>query len=335
MISFKKILEKICATKSPSGYEGDIAEVIAEIASSQGLECSRDALGNLIVRRKGAGKKCILDAHMDTTGVMATFIDENGYVRFDSIGGLSASDIQNAEVEFLNGTRGRISYEEKSELSKRKIPSLFIDIGAKDEKEAREKVLPGDAAVFLGELRSLCGNRISAPYLDNRLGCAILLHTLLSLKKCEYDVYGVFSAQEEVGLRGAKTAAYEIDADFAIVLDVTDSFDIPEHRGHGEAKLSGGAAVKVMDRAFIAHPAIVSALVSAAEKGKTPYQRDVITVGGTDGGSINLSRGGIPTGGISVPVRYMHTPCEVADMDDVTAAAKLLIYTLENHCIIL
>ncbi len=335
MISLKKILDKLCATKSPSGYENEIAEVITEIATSAGLECSRDTLGNLIVHKKGAGKKCILDAHLDTTGVMATYIDENGYVRFDAIGGLSASDIQNAEVEFLNGTPGKITYEEKCELSKRKIDTLFIDIGAKDEKEAREKVLPGDAAVFSGELRCLCGNRISAPYLDNRLGCAILLHTLLSLKKCEYDVYGVFTVQEEVGLRGAKTAAYEIDADFAIVLDVTDSFDMPEHKGHGETKLSEGAAIKVMDRAFVAHPAIVSALVSAAEKGKIPYQRDVVTAGGTDGGSITLSRGGVPTGGISVPVRYMHTPCEVADMDDVQSVAKLLLYALENHCIIL
>ena len=335
MISLKKILEKLCAAKSPSGYENEVAEVIAEIATSAGLDCRRDNFGNLIVHKKGAGKKCILDAHLDTTGLMATYIDENGYVRFDAIGGLSASDIQNAEVEFLNGTSGKVTYEEKSELSKRKIDSLFIDIGAKNEKEARERVLPGDAAVFSGALKALCGNRISAPYLDNRLGCAILLHTLLSLKKSEYDIYGVFTVQEEVGLRGAKTAAYEIDADFAIVLDVTDSFDIPEHKGHGETKLSEGAAIKVMDRAFVAHPAIVSALTSAAEKAKIPYQRDVVTAGGTDGGSITLTRGGVPTGGISVPVRYMHTPCEVADMDDVSAAAKLLLYALENHCIIL
>ncbi len=335
MISLKKILDKLYAVKSPSGYESAMADVISEMAEAHGLECLRDALGNLIVHRARAGKKCILDAHMDTTGLMATYIDENGYIRFDAIGGLATSEIDGAAVEFLNGTRGKITHEEKCELSKRKIDSLFIDIGAKNESEAREKVLPGDAAVFAGGLTSLCGNRIMAPYLDNRLGCAILLHTLLSLEKCEYDVYGVFAAQEEVGLRGAKTAAYGIDADFAIVLDVTDSFDTPEHKGHGETKVSGGAAVKVMDRAFIAHPEVVSALMLAAEKKKIAVQRDVVTAGGTDGGSINLTRSGIPTGGISVPVRYMHTPCEVADMDDVSAAAKLLVYVLENHCIIL
>ena len=157
----------------------------------------------------------------------------------------------------------------------------------------------------------------------------------ISRDKCEYDVYGVFSSQEEVGLRGAKTAAFAIDADFSIVLDVTASFDAPGHEGHGETKLSQGAAIKVMDRAFVAHPAITSALISAAEKENIPYQRDVITVGGTNGGSINLSRGGVPTGGISVPVRYIHTPCEVADWADVESSAKLLVSTLENHCIIL
>lgn len=335
MISLKKILDKLYTVKSPSGCENAIAEIISEIATEGGLECSRDALGNLIVHRKGVGRKCLLDAHMDTVGFMATYIDENGYVRFDTLGGLVPSDIQNAEVEFVNGTRGRIAYEEKCELSKRKTTSLFIDIGAKDEKEARASVLPGDMAVFSGGVRELCGNRIAAPYLDNRLGCAILLHALLSLKKCEYDVYGVFSAQEEVGLRGAKTAAYAIDADFAIVLDVTDPFDVPEQKGFGEVKLSRGAAIKIMDRAFVAHPAVTSALESAAEKGKIPYQRDVVTAGGTDGGSINLTRGGVPTGGISVPVRYMHTPLEIADMGDVEAAEKLLLYALENHCIIL
>ena len=335
MISLRKILDKLYTVKSPSGYENAMADVISEIATEGGLECSRDALGNLLVHRKGVGKRCLLDAHMDTTGFMATYIDENGYVRFDALGGISALDIQNAEVEFLNGTRGRISYEEKCEGSKRKIDSLFIDIGAKDKAEARKFVLPGDAAVFSGGVCGLCGGRLAAPYLDNRLGCAILLHALLSLKKCEYDVWGVFAAQEEVGLRGAKTAAYAIDADFAIVLDVTDSFDVPEQKGYGETKMSHGAAIKVMDRAFVAHPAVTSALESAAEKAKIAYQRDVVTAGGTDGGSINLSRGGVPTGGISVPVRYMHTPCEVADMEDVESAEKLLLYALENHCIIL
>lgn len=335
MLSIKNILETLYSAPSPSGFEGELSKVISSLAEKAGLECRNDALGNLIVRRKGVGKKCILDAHMDTTGFLATYIDKNGYVRFDTLGGLSVADIMSTPVEFLGGVRGTISCEGKVEAAKRKISSMFIDIGAKDEKSARALVLPGDAAVFSGGVSELSGNRIMAPYLDNRIGCAILLYTLLNLKKSEYDIYGVFSVQEEVGLRGAKTAAYGIDADFAIVLDVTDSLDTPAPETFGEVKLTGGAAIKVMDSAVISHPAIVSALTETAEKEKIPYQRDVITAGGTNGGSIHTIRGGVPTGGLSVPVRYIHTPCEVCDMNDAKNVAKLLIASLENHAFII
>ncbi len=335
MIDIREILDMLYTVKSPSGYEKEMAALISEIAEKEGLSCRKDALGSLIVHRKGVGKRCIIDAHMDTTGLMATYIDEDGYVRFDAIGGLSANDLDGAAVEFLNGVKGAISHEEKCEVSKRTVNSMFIDIGAKDEKTARKSILPGDAAVFSGKVEPLGKSRIRAPYLDNRLGCAILLHTLINLKKCEYDIYGVFSVQEEVGFRGAKTAAYEIAADFAIVLDVTESFDTPSHEGNGETRLGAGAAIKVMDSSFIAHPAIVSALEETAKKNKISVCREVISTGGTNGAGIHTSRSGIPTGGISVPVRYIHTPNEVADMNDVSLASELLIKTLESHSIIL
>lgn len=335
MLNIKDVLKRLYTVKSPSGFEGDMARVVAEIAESAGLSHGTDALGNLIVRRPGVGKRVLLDAHMDTTGFLATYIDEKGFVRFDALGGLSAAQLHDTPVEFLNGTRGTVSYEQKTELKDRKISSMFIDIGASDEKSARELVLPGDAAVFAGELCELAGGRIAAPYLDNRLGCAIALYTIMTLKNCDYDVYAVFSVQEEVGCRGAKTAAYATDADFAIVLDVTDSCDSPGFNGYGEVKLSGGAAIKIMDKAAIAHPAIVSALAQCAEKNKIPYQRDVVTTGGTDAGNIHMTRGGIPTGGISIPVRYMHSPCEVADMTDIESCVALLTEVLETHAIIL
>ncbi|MBQ5777943.1 MAG: M20/M25/M40 family metallo-hydrolase [Oscillospiraceae bacterium] len=334
MNSLREILDMLYSVASPSGYEKEMAELISSVAVKAGLETRRDALGNLIVHRKGVGKKCIIDAHMDTTGLVATFVDEDGFVRFDAIGGLSAGDVEGVEVKFLNGVSGVVSCEGKCDKAKKTINNLYIDIGAKDEKKAREAVLPGTAAVFPGKVKTLCGGAISAPYLDNRLGCAILLYTLLNLKKCEYDIYGVFSVQEEVGFRGAKVAAYDIAADFAIVLDVTDSFDTPSHEGNGEAKLSSGAAIKVMDSGYIAHPEIVSALSDVAKKNKIPVCREVISLGGTNGAGIHTSRSGIPTGGISVPVRYIHTPNEVASLSDAENAANLLIKTLESHSII-
>lgn len=335
MLSIKEILEKLYETSAPSGFEGETAKVISGIAESLGLSHRTDALGNLIVHRPGEGKRVILDAHMDTIGFLATYIDDKGFVRFDSLGGISACDMHNVPVRFLNGTRGVVSYEQKVDVKERKTSSMYIDIGAKNKEDAKKLVLPGDAACFEGGMRELSGGRICAPYLDNRLGCAIVLYALAQLEKCEYDVYAVFSVQEEVGCRGAKTAAYAINADFAIVLDVTDSCDTPGFDGYGETRMSEGVAIKIMDATAVCHPAVTSSLIDVAEKNSIPYQRDVITAGGTDAGNISLSRGGIPSGGISVPVRYIHTPCEVADMSDIEAAAKLLVCALETKSVIL
>ncbi len=335
MLSLYEILKKLYTVNSPSGFESDMAKLIREILGEDGFSYKVDPLGNLIVNKKGVGKKCILDAHMDTTGFLATFIDDNGFIRADQLGGLSFCDLHNTPIRFLNGKSGVISYEQKTKIAERKLSSFFIDIGAKDKESAKKSVLPGDAAVFEGKLTKLSDTKIRAPYLDNRIGCAILIYTLLNLNECPYDIYAVFSTQEEVGLRGATVAAFGIDADFAIVLDVTDSCDIPSFDGYGETKLSGGAAIKVMDNSFIAHPAIVSALCDTAEKEAIPYQRDIITIGGTDGGSIHMSKSGIPTGGISVPTRYIHSPCEVCDLQDAENSAKLLIKTLETQAIIL
>ncbi len=334
MTDIIKILKKLCTAKSPSGFEGEIRDVICSFLDELGIPHYTDALGNLIAHRKGTGKRGIIDAHMDTTGFMATKLDDKGFVRFDMIGGLEIADLHNIPVEFLSGTRGVISYEAKTPIKDRKIESFFIDIGASDKSSAEALVLPGDAAVYCGKLEKLSQKRISAPYLDNRIGCAILLYSLGSLSECDYDLYFVFSSQEEVGCRGAKTAAYATDADFAITVDVTDAGEVPGFDGNTETALGSGAAIKIMDRAAISHPAIVTALEDTAKKAEIPYCRDVVTSGGTNAGSIHLSRGGIPTGGISVPVRYMHSPCEVADLSDIDACAKLLTEALETHAFI-
>ncbi|MBR5542880.1 MAG: M20/M25/M40 family metallo-hydrolase [Oscillospiraceae bacterium] len=335
MTDLYEILEKLYAVKSPSGFEGDMATLITKILKKAGISCKTTPMGNLIAHKKGVGKKCLLDAHMDTTGFVATFIDEDGFIRGDMLGGLSLCDLHDIPVEFLNGTRGVLSYERKTKFGDRTMASMFIDIGAKDGKDARGKVLPGDGATFCGKPEKLSGTKVRAPYLDNRIGCAILIYTLLNLKECPYDIYAVFSVQEEVGLRGAKSAAFGIEPDFALVIDVTSSCDTPGFDGKGEVKLSRGAAIKVMDRAFIAHPEIVSALCETAKKENIPCQRDVLTDGGTDGGSIHTTKLGVPTGGISVPTRYIHTPCEVCDMSDAENVAQLLIRSLETQAFII
>ena len=325
------ILKRLCGTSSPSGFEQKTAEEIINIAEALGLSCETDALGNVIVRRSGVGKCVMIDAHMDTTGFLATYTDENGFVRFDMIGGLSVNDFCNTPIKFLNGTRGSISFETGSDEKKRKTDSFYIDIGADGADSAKRLVTAGDAAVFSEKLRKLAKNRICGPYLDNRIGCAVVLSALSKLDKCQYDVCAVFSVQEEVGCRGAKTAAYAVEADYAVVVDVTDSNDTPGCKTKSDVKLGSGVAIKIMDTEAIAHPMIVSALCETAEREKIPYTRDVVSAGGTNAGSIHLTRSGIPTGGISIPVRYMHSPCETADLSDAENAEKLLVSVLENH----
>ncbi len=319
-------LETLLQTMAPSGAEDARREAIKQIAAPFADEITTDALGNLIVHKKGDGDKVLLSAHMDTIGMIATRV-ENGFVRFGALGGLSVSDLQNIPVRFENGVEGVLSYDGKVPAKERKLHNCFIDIG-----DASVQV--GDRAVFAGDLRKLGEHKISAPYLDNTLGCAILLEVLQKLGETEYDVYFVFTAQEEVGLRGAKTAAFGIAPKFALAVDVTDTGDLPETNIVMETKLGGGAAVKIMDQSIVCHPKMVAALKDCAEKNGIAYQSEVLTAGGTDAGAIHLSGSGVITGGVSIPVRYIHSPCETADLRDCDAAVKLLRCVLEQSVLI-
>ena len=213
----------------PSGREDAVRETIAGIAGAYIDDITTDALGNLICRKKGAGKKVLFAAHMDSIGVVATYIDENGFIRFSQIGGLYYADLVNITVRFANGTRGVISFEEKTPMKDMTLAHMFIDIGAKNAEEARKLVQIGDFAVFeaprFEQNGVLCG-----PYLDNRIGCVTLLLMMeqLAETETENDLYFVFTAQEEVGLRGAGAAAFAVEPDVAIAVDVTDSGDLPE-----------------------------------------------------------------------------------------------------------
>ncbi|MFR8816905.1 MAG: M42 family metallopeptidase [Butyricicoccus sp.] len=205
----------------PSGREDAVRETIAEIAGAYIDDVTTDALGNLICRKKGAkdGKKLLFAAHMDSIGVVATYIEDKGFIRFSQIGGLYVGDLLNIQVKFANGTRGVISYEEKTPLKDLTLDNLFIDIGAKNAEEARRLVQIGDFAVYeaprFEQNGVLCG-----PYLDNRIGCVTLLLMMEQLadKEIENDLYFVFTAQEEVGLRGAGAAAFAVEPDAAIAV---------------------------------------------------------------------------------------------------------------------
>lgn len=331
MLDFLDILNKLNAVKSPTGCEGDITSVIETLASPYADEISRDALGNLIVHKKGRGAKLMLSAHIDTIGMIATHYDENGFIRFGALGGLTLSDIHNIPVVFTNGVHGVVSYDTKVELKDRKIHHFYIDVGAESAEEAKRLVPLGTCAVFCGDIRRLGEHKVCAPYLDNRAGAALLLMALSSVKNCEYDLYFAFTAQEEVGLRGARVAAHSIEPQFALNLDVTDSGDLPESDIKMDVKLGLGGAIKIMDRSVLCHPKMISTLQELAEKKGISYQNEIMADGGTDAGEIHLSHGGVMCGGISIPTRYIHSPCEVIDLRDVLSASTLLNEALENN----
>lgn len=318
-----KTLERLCAAFGPSGQETEIAQVIADLAKPYADEITRDVMGNLTVHKKGSGPKVMFAAHMDSIGFMVTHITDEGFVRVGKLGGVSPRDVLGTTVRFQNGVMGTVYENDELGDAKREIGHLYVDIGAKDAAEARARVQVGDAAVYATPTFE-SGRALISPYLDNRISCLALLWAMELLQESENDLYFVFTTQEEVGLRGAQTAAYAVDPDYAVIADVTIADDLPGSKHTCSSKCGGGAAIKVMDSAVICHPEMVAMLRELAQQGSIPFQMDVISGGGTDGGAIHKSRAGVFTGGVSVPCRNTHCPQEVVWLEDVEATAKLL-----------
>ncbi|NBI10869.1 M42 family peptidase [Colidextribacter sp. OB.20] len=318
-----EILEALNRTHGPSGDEGGIRGKIEELARPFADEIVTDTLGNLIVHKKGAGPKVMFAAHMDSIGFIVTHIEKEGFLRVGRLGGISPKEAAYSAVRFKNGVRGVFVPEEKADFSKLKLDECFIDIGAADEAEAKTLVQVGDTCVYDGPVR-VQGSRVTAPYLDDRLACAVLLCALERIKEPAYNLSLVFTVQEEVGLRGARTAAWWVDPDICVAVDVTDVDDTPGSEKNGTARLGGGAAVKVMDSSVICHPEVVAKLEEIAKSQSIPIQRDIMRSGGTDAGAIQNAHYGVKTGGVSIPCRYIHTPAETADLRDAEACVRLV-----------
>lgn len=318
-----KVLTQLVEAFGPSGCEQEAARVIEDLARPYADEISRDVLGNLICHKRGTGPKVMFSAHMDSIGLVATHIDDKGFVRVGAVGGVGAVDVLYTPVRFQNGTRGLICAEKGAKMDQLKVNELLVDIGASSGDEAKKLIQVGDAAVYDTPLFA-AGNRVVSPYLDDRIACLVLLMAMERLDMSDNDLYFVFSAQEEVGTRGAKTAAWTVDPDYGIAVDVTGVDDEPGSKHMASALCGKGAAVKVMDRSLISSPALVERLMSLAAEKSIPAQRDVLQFGGTDAGPIQAARGGVYAGGISIPCRYVHTPTEMADLGDVQACVDLV-----------
>ncbi|HHY70971.1 MAG TPA: M42 family metallopeptidase, partial [Thermoanaerobacterales bacterium] len=210
---------------------------------------------------------------------------------------------------------------------------MYIDIGAANKEECQDIVKIGDIAVA-DQKTIFSGNRIIAKALDDRIGCAVMIEALKNIKDSPNNIYIVFTTQEELGLRGAKTSSFGIAPDFGLALDVTLTGDTPEAK-RMDVKLGGGTAIKIKDSSLITNPKVVQFLIDIAEKENIKYQLEVLERGGTDAGAINLTKGGILAGCLSIPCRYVHSPSEMVDMGDVEATRDLLIKFLESKLIFL
>ena len=320
----KELLNKLTHTFGPSGYEAQVRDLILENIKDYADEYRIDALGNLLVRKgtkKENGKRIMISAHMDEIGLMVTHIDENGYAYAAPIGGVNPLNCVGGRVVFENGVEGTVqTCEPRSTGKTPSMEKLYIDTGASSREDCKVKI--GDPAVFVGCFIDH-GDRWMSKTLDDRVGCLIAIETLKAVKDSPNEIWFVFSVQEEVGLRGAKTAAYAVDPEIGIAIDVTMCLDTPGLIEHG-LKMGCGPCIKAKDGSLIGTPWLNEALYDAAERVGIPYQVEVLRGAGTDAGAIHLTRAGVPSSAVSVACRYVHSPAEMVSAKDTEQCIQLL-----------
>ncbi len=340
----KELLEKLSNAPGVSGFEDDVRDLIFKELEGQVDEINIDELGNLIAIKKGEvdGKKIMLAAHMDEIGLMVRYIDEKGFIKFSKIGGINDQMLLNQEV-YIQSSKGNVQGvigskppHKMKEAERKKIleyDNMFIDIGAPTREEAEERVRVGDPVIIKQDFAELGNSLVKGKALDNRVGCTVLIEVLKQVES-KATIYGVGTVQEEVGLKGARTSAFRINPDMALALDVTISGDHPGIKEEeAPAKAGKGPAIILTDasgRGLITHPKVKELLISVAEEEEIPYQLEVSEGGTTDATAIHLTRQGIPTGVISPPSRYIHTPVSVVSLEDVENTVKLILAVLKR-----
>ena len=321
-----QLLENILTAYGPSGHEGRVADVIRAALEGHVDELYTDVMGSLIAVKKGdgTGRRIMVSAHMDHIGLAVVDADKNGFLRVCNVGGIRAGKMVSGHVVFGNGVCGVIGADEKVK-GELQVSDLYIDIGAESREEALAMVSLGDMCVMAPRVTKLGENRIASPAMDDRIACFVQAQAVLELpESMKNDVYAVFSVQEEVGLRGATTAAYAAEPDLGIAVDVTGVGDVPRVATKVPVELGKGAAIKIMDRSLICTPSVVEMMERLAVEKGIASQREVLPYGGTDAGAMQRTRGGVASGAISIPCRYIHSEAETVDKRDVQACIELL-----------
>lgn len=333
-----EILKKLTTLNGVSGDEKPVRDFILSHVKEYVDDYHIDNLGNLITYKKGTGKgpKIMLDAHMDEVGLMVTQICSDGLLKFRTIGGIEARVLVGKRVLVGDkGIPGVIGYkplhlqdskERKDAVNKKK---LTIDIGAKDKEQAEEKVEVGDIVTFDYQPVEFGDNKLMAKALDDRVGCAVLMELLKG--NYQSDIYGCFTVQEEIGLKGAKTAAFQVMPDIALVLEGTTCYDVPDTKEQSMSTRCGkGPALTFMDRSVITDRDLLRVITDVAKAYKIPYQYKQTISGGTNAGRIQVNGAGVKVATIAVPCRYIHTPVSVMDKSDLYNMLELARRVIET-----
>lgn len=339
-----ELLKRLSELPGVSGREERVRELIVSELDGVVDEVREDSLGNLIAVKKSTAqgaKRVMLSAHMDEIGFYVSHIDKKGFLRVHNVGGLDARNLFARQVtvhassgEDLPGVMNPAAkpVHVSTEEERKKIPRIgefAIDLGL-DAARVAEDIRVGDMVTLRQEFLDL-GDVVTGKALDDRASCYVQVEAVKRLANPAFEVVAVFSVQEEVGLRGAMTGAFGVEPDIGIALDVTLALDTPgSEEEEFITELGKGVALKVMDSSMISTRWLLDEFIATAEAGGIPYQLEVLPRGGTDGGAIQLSRGGVPAITLSTPTRYIHTVTEMAHKRDLEAAIKLLTRYLQG-----
>lgn len=336
------LLKNICEIAGAPGFEKRIRDFVIQEVEPLVDELSVDNMGNVIAIKKGKnnpdGKKAMVAAHMDEIGFIVTHVDDNGFVRFHTLGGFDPKTLTAQRViihgkEDVVGVMGSkpihvMTPEERNKVAK--ISDYFIDLGM--SKEEVEKLISiGDPITRERALIEM-GNCVNCKSIDNRVSVFILIESLRQLTDHPCDVYGVFTVQEEVGLRGANVSAHTINPDFGFGLDTTIAFDLPGAQPHEKVtSLGEGAAIKIMDESTICDYRMVDYMKKTADKHQIKWQPEILTAGGTDTAGVQrMGKDGAISGAVSIPTRHLHQVIEMAEKDDIQGAIDLLTVCLQE-----
>jgi len=339
------LLAKICKTPGAPGFEQKVRALVLEELEGLVDQVEVDNMGNVYAIKKGkSDKKIMIGAHMDEIGFMVTHIDDKGFIRFHTLGGFDPKTLT-AQRVIIHGKKDVIgvmaskpihvmTQDERNKVAK--LSDYFIDTGLTPE-EVKDLVKIGDSVTREREFIEM-GQCVNSKSLDNRLAVFILIEMFKNLKGKEvpYDIYGVFTVQEEVGVRGANVSALKINPDFGFGLDTTIAFDLPGAAAHEMiTKLGEGTAIKIMDASTICDYRMVEFMKNTADKHKIKWQPEILTAGGTDTAGIQrMTQGGSIAGAVSIPTRHLHQVIEMANKEDIQASIDLLtacVSELDQH----